>query len=253
MRTSESIKEIMPALLEAQKSIQNVKATKTNPFADYTYADLADVLNTVRPSLNENGIIVVQGITSNGEIVVTTRLQHTSGEYIETDFAVPPVQNKKSNPVQAMGAGITYARRYSLSALCGISSEEDSDGAGLTEKPLTQEKPQPPNGNGSPKGTPPPPKKSKRQEVIDEVGELIKGCSALPEKEIAMYKKHLKDAGNNEAKLQEVLEDVRKAVKYRNQDTPVSPEKEAEVEAKIVNEQPQEEAEINDQEALDIF
>jgi hypothetical protein len=69
---------------------------------------------------------IVQAPSTNGEnIVITTLLLHESGEWLE-----PEPLSLKMDKVTAQGAGsaITYARRYALSAILGISSEDDGDG-----------------------------------------------------------------------------------------------------------------------------
>ena len=108
------------------KEIKNPANTATNPFFKSKYAPLSDVLNAVRPILSKNGLSVLQSPSGDGEhIIVTTTLIHSSGEWIESPELV-----LKADKATAQGAGsaITYARRYALSAILGISSEDDDDG-----------------------------------------------------------------------------------------------------------------------------
>lgn len=126
MNKSESIKELAIALAKFQGEVKNPANTAKNPFFKSNYAPLNDVLNTVRPILSKNGLSVVQAPSGDGEnIIVTTTLIHESGEWIEFPQLV-----LKSDKATAQGAGsaITYARRYALSAILGISSEDDDDG-----------------------------------------------------------------------------------------------------------------------------
>lgn len=126
MNKSESITEIAAALSKFQGEITNPINTATNPFFKSKYAPLNDVLNLVRPILSKYGLSVVQAPSGDGEnIIVTTTLLHLSGEYIEFPNLV-----LKADKATAQGAGsaITYARRYALSAILGISSEDDDDG-----------------------------------------------------------------------------------------------------------------------------
>jgi hypothetical protein len=103
---------------------------------EYSYADLAAVLDATRPELNENGIGVLQPLTQvRGHMVLQTLLLHESGEYIGAEYPIPECKT-----VQALGTEITYGRRYSLAALVGIFAEEDDDGAGAM-KEGTREKP----------------------------------------------------------------------------------------------------------------
>ncbi|OZV11697.1 hypothetical protein CIW83_13685 [Tissierella sp. P1] len=126
MNKSDSITELAKVLATFQGEIKNLSNTATNPYYKSKYAPLNDVLNLVRPLLSENGLSVVQAASGGGEnIVVTTTLIHESGEWMEFPSLV-----LKSDKATAQGAGsaITYARRYALSAVLGILSEDDDDG-----------------------------------------------------------------------------------------------------------------------------
>lgn len=126
MNKSESIKEISIALSKFQGEVTNPSNTATNPFFQSKYAPLETVLNTVRPILSKHGLSIMQIPSSEGDYVtITTMLVHSSGEWIESE----PL-SLKMDKVTAQGAGsaITYARRYAVSAMLGISSEDDDDG-----------------------------------------------------------------------------------------------------------------------------
>ena len=126
MNKSESIKELATALAKFQEEVTNPKNTADNPFFKSKYAPLNDVLSLVRPILSKNGLSLLQSPSGDGErIVITTMLMHSSGEWIELD----PLM-LKADKVTAQGAGsaITYGRRYAVSAILGISSEDDDDG-----------------------------------------------------------------------------------------------------------------------------
>src|SRR5687767_2258754 len=125
MTTSEQINEIAAALAKAQGVMKNAALNKVNPHFKSKYADLAGIRDTVIPSLAANGIAVVQTLDAASEGVaycLLTRLIHTSGQWIESLCPIPSGQD-----MQKMGSAITYARRYSLSAICGIAADEDDD------------------------------------------------------------------------------------------------------------------------------
>ncbi len=126
MNKSDSITELAKALAKFQGEIKNPSNTATNPYFKSKYAPLNDVLNLVRPLLSKNGLSILQAPSGDGEnIVVTTTLIHESGEWIE----FPPLVLKADKATaQGAGSAITYARRYALSAVLGISSEDDDDG-----------------------------------------------------------------------------------------------------------------------------
>lgn len=138
MNKSDSITELAKALAKFQGEIKNPSNTATNPYFKSKYAPLNDVLNLVRPLLSKNGLSIVQAPSGDGEnIVVTTTLIHESGEWIE----FPPLVLKADKATaQGAGSAITYARRYALSAVLGISSEDDDDGNHAESNTLAVEK-----------------------------------------------------------------------------------------------------------------
>lgn len=131
MRTSESINELATALAAAQAEMKNATLNKVNPHFKSKYADLAQIRDTVTPALSKNGIAVTQGTdTVDGGIVVVTRLIHKSGQWLESRF---PINFDKP---QAMGSAYTYAKRYSLAAICNIAADEDDDANSAGDKPV---------------------------------------------------------------------------------------------------------------------
>jgi hypothetical protein len=123
MKTSDSIKAISVALVDSQTKIRFAVKDSTNPHFKSRYADLASVIDAIKESLNINGIAFIQTPTESpsGTLALTTRLLHTSGEWIE-DTAVCPLQ--KNDP-QGYGSALTYLRRYSLSSICGLYQDDD--------------------------------------------------------------------------------------------------------------------------------
>ena len=123
MKTSESIKSIAPALLQAQMQITFAAKDATNPHFKSKYADLPAVIDAVKGPLNEHGIVFLQSCSpsDDNKLHLTTRLIHSSGEWIE-DTAVCPLP--KQDP-QGYGSAVTYLRRYSLAALAGLYQADD--------------------------------------------------------------------------------------------------------------------------------
>lgn len=124
------MKEIYTALINAQKEIKN--PPRDTQGYGYKYTDLATMVNELKPILFKNGLTVVQ-LLSDSKLV--TKLIHTSGECIESSADIPILSGGKMNDVQAMGASITYMRRYAISALFFVASEDDTDG--VVSKPIT--------------------------------------------------------------------------------------------------------------------
>ena len=133
---SSQINELAGALAKAQGAMTTVEKDRTNPHFGAKYATLASVLGVVRPALSENGICIVQ-ITETDErnaITLITKLIHTSGQFIGCTYPVQPVKNDP----QGVGSALTYARRYSLMALTGVSpAEDDDDGNDASTKTRT--------------------------------------------------------------------------------------------------------------------
>jgi hypothetical protein len=152
---SEAINELAAALAKAQGSFTAIKKDKTARVRmksggeyQYSYADLASVLEAVRKPLADNGLACVQAInlTDNG-LILQTRILHSSGQWIGSTYPLPA-----GGAAQEMGSAQTYARRYALCALVGIVAEDDDDGAGAEETKPRQNKPHDP----SPPPEPPP-------------------------------------------------------------------------------------------------
>lgn len=120
---SESIKEIAGALCKFQSQLKPVKRESENPFFKSKYADLAGIWDAIREPLSKNGLSVVQGTKVDGEgATIETTVLHVSGEWISGEL---PVFVKDYSSPQSLGSGITYARRYALAAILGISTEDD--------------------------------------------------------------------------------------------------------------------------------
>ena len=133
--TSEKIDLIAPALLAAQKEIGNATKNAKNPHFKNNYADLGAVIDAVKEPLNKNGIVILQslsgGIAESNSLHLTTRLLHTSGQWID-DVAWSPLP--KADP-QGVGSATTYLRRYSLAAMLCITQEDDDGVAAMPSKP----------------------------------------------------------------------------------------------------------------------
>lgn len=135
-------KQIIKALLNAQKEMSNAVKGSKNPFFKSKYADLNAIREACMPLLNDNGIVVLQPtVQLEGKNFVKTVLMHESGETIES---LTEILFSKVNDAQAQGSGITYARRYGLQSLVNIGAEDDDgNGASKTPQPTPQPTRQP--------------------------------------------------------------------------------------------------------------
>jgi hypothetical protein len=131
------MKQIASALVKAQKAFGPALKTSTNPHFKSRYADLAACVEAVIGGLNDNGIALIQrnSLDDNG-VTVETVFVHESGEMLECGKLHVPAS--KHDP-QGYGSALTYARRYSLMAACGIAPEDDDGNAGSKPVPKTNE------------------------------------------------------------------------------------------------------------------
>tara|TARA_R110000868_G_C10874553_1_gene762496 strand:- start:534 stop:1163 length:630 start_codon:yes stop_codon:yes gene_type:complete len=125
MNTSLEINEIAKAMAAAQGAIKNPAKDKNNPHFNKPYADIASGLDVIRPALSANGIAFFQATDfADDYVILTTRLVHTSGQWIEGTYPVG-----KFGPHQQMAASLTYSKRQALFAIVGVHGEdEDQDG-----------------------------------------------------------------------------------------------------------------------------
>lgn len=119
--------EIAKALVKAQREFGPALKTSTNPHFRSRYADLSACVEAVIGALNSNGIALVQKtLPSDDGVIVQTVFLHESGESM--DCGILQVPAAKQDP-QGYGSALTYARRYSLMAACGIAPEDDDGNA----------------------------------------------------------------------------------------------------------------------------
>ena len=127
------MKQIATALLKAQSEMSNPKKGATNPFFKSKYADLNAIREEVIPTLNENGISVLQPIVHvEGKNFVKTILLHESGELMES---LTEIIYNKQNDAQAQGSGISYARRYALQSFVCVGADDDDGQKAVQSKP----------------------------------------------------------------------------------------------------------------------
>jgi len=137
MNKSESIKELATALAKAQGELSNASKSSANPFFKSKYADLAEVLNTVKPVFSPLGLSVTQMPSfTDGVVSVETVLMHSSGEWMSSIISAPVGKQD----AQGVGSAITYCRRYSLAAVAGIAQEDDDGESAVGRKGKTTSK-----------------------------------------------------------------------------------------------------------------
>lgn len=182
MRQSDSVKSLLESLAKAQSEFVTLPKDKNG--YGYKYTDIDTVINYVRPILSKYGLGFMQSLSSLSSTAkeipaITTRVFHSSGEWIEDTTVLPDVTLAKTNNAQNMGASITYMRRYFLCAMLGITSDEDTDAVVDTDKK--------PKGSGSADNKP----KVQRPNYTDEQKAIMKKWTdgTFTEEELAEFRK----------------------------------------------------------------
>lgn len=140
---SEQTNELAGALALAQGAIKAAEKSGRNPHLNSTYTTLAGVWDACRQPLAANGLAVTQLVTGDGGVYsVETILMHSSGQWVSSSIAVPAANGQRGvNELQSLGSALTYIRRYALSAIIGVVSDDDDDGNQATKKPASEKRP----------------------------------------------------------------------------------------------------------------
>jgi len=138
--------KLFKALAEFQQKVPAIHQN-TKGFS-YTYANLAQIFETINPLLKESGLGFTQLLGNNelGFNTIETIIFHAeSGESISSTMIIPnDVTLKGMNEFQITGSAITYYRRYSLSAILGLVTDKDTDAAGEQQKAPAKKAPRKP-------------------------------------------------------------------------------------------------------------
>lgn len=126
MTTSEQINEIATAMAKAQGAMKAASKDARNPHFGSKYADIAAVWTVARAPMADNGLVVWQDVTTgDAGVGITTRIAHTSGQWVEFGPLGVPVSKLDA---QGVGSAVTYGKRYALAAALGVVAEDDDDG-----------------------------------------------------------------------------------------------------------------------------
>lgn len=144
LKPSAPAEELFPlerALFEVQRLVKPVKRDERNDFAGGSYASLEAVLDEIYPAFEKTNLVLMQlpevsYARTKPTIKVKTKITHwPSGKSLQHELEIPIILGAKMNEIQSIGSAITYARRYSLLSILGMSTEDDdgSGGAGNTK------------------------------------------------------------------------------------------------------------------------
>jgi len=174
MNSSPGITKIAAALVKAQMEMGNAVKDAVNPFFKKSYADLNSVREAALPILNKHGISCIQPTTFINDVpFVETILLHESGEFISS---LTMIVVDKINDAQRHGSGLSYARRYALSAIVNIGAEDDDANKAVGAKaPVTASV-----------TTPPPPPATEKAKPVKLTGKKLEELnSAIKALELA--------------------------------------------------------------------
>ena len=133
---SNEIGKLADALAKAQAEMEPATKDSSNPFFKSQYASLAACWAACRGPLSKHGLAVIQTTEpDNGNVTVISTLTHSSGQWIKGKLSVKPPKTDS----QALGSCLSYLRRYSLSALVGLSTQDD-DAEGTMSRPVAGKK-----------------------------------------------------------------------------------------------------------------
>tara|TARA_R100000655_G_scaffold49070_1_gene86602 strand:+ start:360 stop:1034 length:675 start_codon:yes stop_codon:yes gene_type:complete len=117
----------------------NLQKDSQNGHLRNKYVSLDKLLNTIRPILAKNNLFVHQHLA--GDFIITV-LTHATGQYIGSKMPFYPMKgNNATNDLQKIGGGITYGRRYAISTLLQISTDNDDDAQSMPVKRANAEQP----------------------------------------------------------------------------------------------------------------
>ena len=143
---SDNITDLAKALLIVQRTVRPIAKDAENPFTKSWYASLNSVMDACRDALIENGIWLCQypvPVEQPNSLGLVTKLTHAESGQWQSSLAVIPLP--KADP-QGMGSAMTYARRYALTAMLGMVTEDDDGEGARTGRKSTSRPRLPVNG-----------------------------------------------------------------------------------------------------------
>jgi hypothetical protein len=125
-------KQLFAAMAKAFPLIESATKDKINPHFKSKYADIASVVDAIKPALIKHGLFFAQ-IThdTDGGVCVETIVCHESGESMGFGKLSVPASKQDA---QGFGSALTYARRYSLMSAFGVAAEDDDGNAAVKAK-----------------------------------------------------------------------------------------------------------------------
>lgn len=127
-------------IINIRKKLQGIQSSlkapkgQTNKFGGYSYRSAEDILNAVKPLLNEwnctlvlNDDMVMVGDRHYIKSIATLADSDTDSFIHAQAFAREAVIKKGMDEAQITGSASSYARKYALNALFAIDDTKDPD------------------------------------------------------------------------------------------------------------------------------
>lgn len=123
----EGLKAFNMAMTQFRANVGMASRSAKNGHLKTNYATLDDLIRAVSKPLGDAGFNYSFSIEQDTQIKVTCTITHAQGHAESTSMQSAIEGNKGINNLQAIGLTVSYLKRYTLSALTGIGTE-DSDG-----------------------------------------------------------------------------------------------------------------------------
>lgn len=130
MKTSEQTDKVYAAVFAMQQALEPIERSKEVKTGKYSfkYAPLDAIMEKIKPLFGAHQLALMQAVDAD---VLTTRLIHASGQWVESETHL----NREHANMQGFGGEVTFKRRYALSALIGLVSDDDNDAPALKRGP----------------------------------------------------------------------------------------------------------------------
>lgn len=173
---SKDITELAKELISVQAEIAPAKKDATNPFCKSRYATLNSVMEACRGALLNHGIWLTQipvpapEMYGPGYLALLTKLTHSKTGQWQSSLIVAPLP--KNDP-QGMGSALTYCRRYALTAMLGmVTDDDDGEVARIPSSPAVRAprtSPNAPQAPSSPASVPVSDSQESRQQMLPQL------------------------------------------------------------------------------------
>ncbi len=215
--TSEATDKIYPALLKFHANPPSL--VKEGIIAmhgkERKYLTLDSILHAVRPAMASHGMFIMQHLAGD---TVTTVIQHESGQFIASRLPFQTMSGSGTNNLQNLGGGLTYLRRYALTAILSIAADADDDGDTATgieqkSKPSSTVVYDSATTNTQDKKTEPEKwlnKTTKEGHLTAEWSNMLKGIEMGTVTSMAQLRKYYKIAKKEAAEIESLLQIVAK-------------------------------------------